>query len=229
MIARYGADALRAYILFMAPPDKDLDWSYEGLDGMWRFLNRVWRLIDEIAEESTPEGARASGAAEKGLRRAAAASIMKCGDDVEGFQFNTALSAVMEYVNAVHDYRRDVPVGKRDSTLLRSAARDLTLLLAPFAPHMTEELWHEVLGESGSVHRQSWPAFDPSALVSEEVELPVQVNGKVRDRLTVAVDAAESDVVTAALALPNVAAHLEGKTLRKVVVVPGKLVSVVAS
>jgi leucyl-tRNA synthetase len=229
MIARYGADALRAYILFMAPPDKDLDWSYEGLDGMWRFLNRVWRLIDEIAEESTSEGARASGAAEKGLRRAAAASIMKCGDDVEGFQFNTALSAVMEYVNAVHDYRRDVPVGKRDSTLLRSAARDLTLLLAPFAPHMTEELWHEVLGESGSVHRQSWPAFDPSALVSEEVELPVQVNGKVRDRLTVAVDAAESDVVTAALALPNVAAHLEGKTLRKVVVVPGKLVSVVAS
>jgi leucyl-tRNA synthetase len=229
MIARYGADALRAYILFMAPPDKDLDWSYEGLDGMWRFLNRVWRLIDEIAEESTSEGARASGAAEKGLRRAAAASIMKCGDDVEGFQFNTALSAVMEYVNAVHDYRRDVPVGERDSTLLRSAARDLTLLLAPFAPHMTEELWHEVLGESGSVHRQSWPAFDPSALVSEEVELPVQVNGKVRDRLTVAVDAAESDVVTAALALPNVAAHLEGKTLRKVVVVPGKLVSVVAS
>jgi leucyl-tRNA synthetase len=131
-------------------------------------------------------------------------------------------------VNAVYDYRRDVPQGARDLGLLRAAASDLTLLLAPFAPHMAEELWSGVLGESGSVHRATWPDYDPSALIADEIELPVQVNGKVRDRLTVAVDAAEDDIVAAALALPNVVLHLEGKTVRKVVVVPGKLVSVVA-
>jgi leucyl-tRNA synthetase len=229
MIARYGADVLRAYILFMAPPDKDLDWSYDGLEGMWRFLNRAWRLVDDIAAETVAasEGAAASSEAEAALRRAVAASISKCGDDIERFQFNTALSAIMEYVNAVHDYRRDVPEGDRDLGLLRAVARDLTLVVAPFAPHMAEELWRVVLGEQGSVHRQPWPAFDASALVANEVELPVQVNGKVRDRVTVAADASEEEIVRIALALPKIAAHTEGKTVRKVVVVPGKLVSVV--
>jgi leucyl-tRNA synthetase len=231
MIARYGADTLRAYILFMAPPDKDLDWSFEGMDGMWRFLNRAWRIVDEVAEESALAASAAAdpGEAEKELRRAAAASIAKCGDDIERFQFNTALSAVMEYVNALYDYRRDVPASSRDVGLLRAAVRDLTLLLAPFAPHMAEELWREVLREADSVHRQPWPDFDVSALVAEFVELPVQVNGKVRDRLTIAVGASEADVTAAALALPKVAAHLHDKSVRKVVVVPGKLVSVVAS
>ena len=230
MIAKYGADALRAYILFMAPPDKDLDWSYEGLEGMWRFLNRVWRLVDEISEE-TAAGASGSGSAdgraEKELRRAAAASVAKCGEDIGRFQFNTAISAMMEFVNAAYDYRRDVAAGSRDATLLRDVARDLTLLVAPFAPHMAEDLWRVVLGREGSVHTQSWPTFDASALVADEIELPVQVNGKVRDRVTVAADASEDEIIARALELPNVVAHTEGKTVRKVVVVPGKLVSVV--
>jgi leucyl-tRNA synthetase len=231
MIAKYGADALRAYILFMAPPDKDLDWSYDGLEGMFRFLTRAWRLVAEIAGE--PAGAdgaapSAGGPAEGELRRWVHASIAKCGDDIDRFQFNTALSAIMELVNAANDYRRDVPAGSRDTVLLRSAAENLTLVLAPFAPHMAEELWHAVLGREGSVHRQQWPAYDPAALLTETIELAVQVNGKVRDRVVVAADAAEQDVVDAVLALPNVIAHTEGKTVRKVVVVPGKLVSVVA-
>ncbi|HEY5112998.1 MAG TPA: leucine--tRNA ligase [Coriobacteriia bacterium] len=227
MIARYGADALRAYILFMAPPDKDLDWSYDGLEGMWRFLNRAWRLVDEVA--AMPASADVSGhdAASKALRRAAAAAIAKCGGDIGRFQLNTAISALMEYVNAVYDYRRDVPAGSQDSALLRAVARDLVMLMAPFTPHMAEELWRTVLGEDGSVHRQSWPRFDPSALVSDEIELPVQVNGKVRDRVVVAADASEEVVVAAALALPNVVAHTTGKTVKKVVVVPGRLVSIV--
>jgi leucyl-tRNA synthetase len=229
MIARYGADALRAYVLFMAPPDKDLDWSYEGLEGMWRFLNRVWRLIDDIAAETAGGRAvaAAGGAPETTLRRAAAASIAKCGADIERFQFNTALSAIMEYVNAAYDYRRDVPADARDVALLRRVATDLTLLMAPYAPHMAEELWRGALGHTASVHRHSWPEFDAAALVADEVELPVQVNGKVRDRVTVAVDATEDEVVAAALALPNVVAHTAGRTVRKVVVVPGRLVSVV--
>jgi leucyl-tRNA synthetase len=229
MIARYGADALRAYILFMAPPDKDLDWSYGGLEGMWRFLNRVWRLVDDIALETKTDrhGTAAGSPAEAAVRRAMAASIAKCGDDIERFQFNTALSAIMEYVNAVYDYRRDVSAHDRDPALLRGAAVELTLLVAPFAPHLAEELWREVLGEQGSVHRQNWPVFDPSALVADEVEMPVQVNGKLRDRVTVATDASEDVIVTAALALPNVVAHIGDMTVRKVVVVPGKLVNVV--
>jgi leucyl-tRNA synthetase len=229
IIARYGADTLRAYILFMAPPDKDLEWSNEGLEGMWRFLNRVWRLVDDIVDE-TAEGcgvAAAGGPAEASLRRAVAASVSKCGDDIDRFQFNTALSAIMEFVNAAYDYRRDVPAGSRDLALLRGVASDLTLLVAPFAPHMAEELWRGVLAEPGSVHRRPWPAFDPAALEADEIELPVQVNGKVRDRVTVAADACEEDIVAAALMLPNVAAHTEGKTVRKVVVVPGRLVSIV--
>jgi leucyl-tRNA synthetase len=229
MIAKYGADALRAYILFMAPPDKDLDWSYGGLEGMWRFLNRAWRLVDDIAGETSQGSSVAGtgGAAETTLRRAMAASIAKCGDDIERFQFNTALSAIMEFVNAAYDYRRDVPEGSRDLVLMRSVATDLTLLLSPFAPHMGEELWREVLGEQGSVHRHSWPVFDSSALLADEVEMPVQVNGKVRDRVVVAADAGDDEIVAAALALPKVITYTEGKTVRKVVVVPGKLVSVV--
>jgi leucyl-tRNA synthetase len=229
MIARYGADALRAYILFMAPPDKDLDWSYDGLEGMWRFLNRAWRLVDEISGmPAAVEATAGYEAAAKALRHATAAAIAKCGSDVERFQLNTAISALMEYVNAVYDYRRDVPAGSQDGGLLRAAARDLVMLMAPFTPHMAEELWRTILGEGGSVHQQSWPQFDPSALVSDEVELPVQVNGKVRDRIVVAADATEEAIIAAALALPNVVVHTSGKTIRKVVVVPGKLVSVVA-
>ena len=229
MIARYGADALRAYILFIAPPDKDLDWSYGGLEGMWRFLNRAWRLVDDIAGE-TADGcgvAAAGDPAASALHRALHASIAKCGDDIARFQFNTALSSVMELVNAAYDYRRDVAVGSRDLPLQRKVATDLTLLLAPFTPHMSEELWRETLGQRDSVHRQSWPLFDPTALVADEITLPVQVNGKVRDRLTVSADAPEKDIVAAALALPNVMTHTAGKTVRKVVVVPGRLVSVV--
>jgi leucyl-tRNA synthetase len=230
MVAKYGADALRAYILFMAPPDKDLDWSYEGLEGMWRFLSRAWRLVDEIAEE-TAAGcgvAAAGGPGERALRAAMHRSIGRVTEDVERFQFNTAISAVMELVNATMDYRRDKPAGSRDLALLREAGETVTLLLSPVAPHMGEELWRVVLGHEGSVHRAQWPDFDPSAVVMDEVEIPVQVNGKVRDRLTVPVDIDEESLKAAALALPNVAAHIAGLTVRKVVVVPGKLVSIVA-
>jgi leucyl-tRNA synthetase len=156
-------------------------------------------------------------------------SIRKCTDDVERFQFNTALSAVMELVNAANDYRRDVPPASRNAALVREVAETVTLLLSPTAPHLGEELWQVVLGNVGTVHRHAWPVFDPSAVTVDEVELAVQVNGKVRDRVTVPADASEDEIIAAALALPNVAAHTEGKTVRKVVVVAGRIVSVVAS
>ncbi|MBI5232504.1 MAG: leucine--tRNA ligase [Coriobacteriales bacterium] len=227
MIERYGADALRAYILFMAPPDKDLEWSYEGLDGMFRFLGRAWRLVTEIAEETAGGcGVAAAGdAAAQKLRREMHRVIGKVTDDVERFQFNTAISAMMELVNAANAYRGEVAQGARDLALMREVAVTLTLLLAPFVPHMAEELWRGVLTEDGSVHRQAWPEFDPSAAAAEEVELAVQVNGKVRGRITVPVELDDEEVIE--IALSEVASHVEGREIKKVVVVGGRLVSVV--
>jgi leucyl-tRNA synthetase len=228
MIARYGADALRVYILFMAPPEKDLDWSYEGLEGMSRFLGRVWRLAGETAEDTPPAAPSAAPDARAGaLRRETHVAIKRVGEDVARFQFNTALSAVMELVNAANEYRRDVPTAERDGAVLADAVRTVVLLLAPFAPHLGEELWREVLRQEGSVHRQQWPAYDAEAAAAEELEIPVQVNGKVRDRLIVPADVSQEDLQERALASEKVQAHIEGKTVRKIVVVPGKLVSIV--
>jgi leucyl-tRNA synthetase len=229
IIAKFGCDTLRAYILFMAPPDKDLEWSFEGLEGMWRFLGRVWRLVTDVAEEiASGNGVAAAGdAASKKLHREMHRVTAKVTDDIGRFQFNTAISAVMELTNTAYDYRREVPSGSRDLALLREVAETLSLLMAPFTPHMCEELWRVVLGHERSVHAEEWPAYDPSACLADEVELAVQVNGKVRGKVNVAADLPESDVI--AVALSAVAGHIEGREVKKVVVVAGKLVSVVVS
>ena len=228
MIGKYGADTLRAYILFMAPPDKDLEWSYEGVEGMYRFLARVWRFVTEVASGGSGSGAvEDDSPAEKTLRREMHRVTGKVTGDVERFQFNTAIAALMELTNAAYDYRSAVIAQARDAGLMREVAERLVLLLAPFVPHMAEELWVEVLGKAGSVHAATWPEFDAAAAAADEVELAVQVNGKVRSRIVVAADAAEDDVRAAALA--GVASWVEGKDVKKVVVVPGKLVSVVVA
>ncbi len=229
MIAKYGCDTLRAYILFMAPPDKDLEWSFEGLDGMFRFLARVSRFVDDVAEEAAAgSGVAASGdPASKKLHREMHRVIGKVTDDVARFQFNTAISGLMELTNAAYDYRREVADGQRDIALLREVAETLVLLAAPFAPHLAEELWRRVLGGETSVHLQEWPAFDASAVEADEIELAVQVNGKVRGKIVVAADLPQEDII--AVALSSVANWVEGKEIRKVVVVAGKLVSVVVA
>jgi leucyl-tRNA synthetase len=233
IIDRYGADTLRACIMFMAPPEKDLEWSFDGVDGMWRFLQRVWRLVDDLASVLAVDAvANDSGGVPDAdavtLRRAVHTTIRRVDGDIARFQFNTALSAIMELVNAANDYRRDREPGAMDRAVVRETADTLVLLLAPFVPHMAEELWQVVLGHEGSVHSQVWPTFDADAAAVDVVELAVQVNGKVRDRIVVAVDAADDDVKAAALASDKVATHLEGLDVKKVVVVPGKLVSIVA-
>jgi leucyl-tRNA synthetase len=231
IVAEFGADALRGFILFMAPPDKGLDWNQEGLEGMYRFLGRVWRYVHEVAEEAAggPATAGAWGPAEATLNRERHRVIGKVTADIERFALNTAIAAMMELLNAASEYRRAVGPGSRDRVLEGQVAETLTLLIAPFAPHMAEELWREVLGGDESVHRQAWPSFDPAAAAADEVEIAVQVNGKVRAKLTIAADAAEDVVREAALALPRIEEQLAGLTVRKVVVVPKKLVSIVAS
>jgi leucyl-tRNA synthetase len=226
IIEKYGADTLRAYILFMAPPEKDLEWSNEGVEGMWRFLSRVWRLVDDVAEQlERRECADEGGADAAVLRRAIHAAIRKVDDDVARFQFNTAISALMELVNAAYDFRRDTPAPEQPRAVLLELVDTLSRMLAPFAPHMAEELWSGVLGREGSVHRQAWPAFDEAAAAVDEIELAVQVNGKVRGRVVVGAGMAEDEI--RARALEVVAAHTEGREIAKVVVVPGKLVSIV--
>ncbi|MDR1015231.1 MAG: leucine--tRNA ligase [Coriobacteriales bacterium] len=237
MIARFGADALRVYILFMAPPDKDLDWSQEGLEGISRFVNRVWRSVHDLLGETVvdEEGVRlslyddsldATAAALRGkeLNRELHRVIGKVTADIERFNFNTAISALMELTNTTASYLK-LPLALRDGALARRVAQTLVLLVAPFAPHMAEELWQSVLGEENSVHLQPWPEFDAAQAVADTIELAVQVNGKIRARITVATGAAEDEVREAALAAA--ASYLDGKPVKKVVVVPGKLVSVV--
>ncbi len=226
VIARYGADALRAYILFMAPPDKDLEWSQEGLEGIHRFLGRVWRYVCETAEQEVhqaPEQDPGAAALERERHRV----IGKVTGDIERFQLNTALAAIMELLNAAGEYRRTVSLAGRDTALEARVAETLTLLLAPFVPHLAEELWRVVLGRSGSVHSVPWPTWDPTAAASDVIEYAVQVNGKVRGRITVEADADTAAIEAAARANPNVAEHLAGREVAKVVVVPGRLVSFV--
>ena len=226
MIAKYGADTLRAYILFMAPPDKDLEWSYEGLDGMFRWLGRVWRFVAETAEEVAGGcGVAASGDdATRTLHREMHRVIGKVTDDIARFQLNTSIAALMELTNAAYDYRNAVPVGTRDLALTRDVATTVVRLLAPYVPHMAEELWREILHEDGSVHQAAWPVFDPSAVVVDVVNMVVQVNGKVRGKVSVEISLSEEDVI--AVALTTVDAWVAGKEIKKVIVVPGKLVSV---
>ena len=229
MIAKYGADALRLYVLFMAPPDKDLEWSFDGLEGMYRWLGRVWRLVTDSADEIAQGcGVAAAGDdAAKTLHRELHRVIGKVTSDVEEFALNTSIAAMMELTNAAYDYRNAVPAGERDLSLLKQVADSLTLLLAPYVPHMAEELWREVLGNTESVHRQEWPAWDPSAAAADVIQMAVQVNGKVRAKIQVEASLGEEDII--AIALTETSKWVEDKEVKKVVVVPGKLVSVVVA
>jgi leucyl-tRNA synthetase len=233
MVLRYGADTGRLFILFAAPPEKDLDWSDQGVEGCHRFLRRAWRLVAEsreiISGGAAAGGARDPGPAEEALRRAVHTAIRKVTLDIqERFNFNTAISAIMELVNAAYAYRRETGPGGEHRRTLREALTALVLLLAPFAPHLAEEAW-EALGGKGSVHLQPWPGYDPSALQVEEVEVAVQVNGKVRGRVVVPADCSEAELLAAARANRRIGELLEGKELRRAVTVPGRLVNLIVN
>ena len=233
IIEQYGADVLRVYILFMAPPDKDLEWSPEGLEGVKRFLSRLWRLVNEAAAEidACEAGELAAPSDEErsvGARRVMHTRLKAITEDVATFGLNTAVARLMEVVNSSYDYRREVPEDRRDKAVVREGLELTTKALAPFAPHLSEEIWREVLCNESSVHTQPWPVYDEDAMEVDKVQYAVQVNGKVRARVTVPADMPEAGIRDIALAEENVASHLEGKSIEKVVVVRGRLVSVVA-
>ena len=230
LIERYGADTARLFSIFAAPPERDLDWSDQGVEGASRFLHRVWRIVargHEWLRASAPDAPPASDAA-RALRRLTHRTIARVTDDVERRNhFNTAVAAVMELVNGYAEIvQAEPPADAGLRAAIVEAVRTTVVLLAPFVPHVASELW-EQLGGTRALDAEPWPVADEAALVEDSVELVIQVNGKVRGRFTAAPDAAEDELVTRALADERVQAQIAGKPIRKTHVVPGRLVSIV--
>lgn len=231
IIERYGADTARLFILFAAPPERDLEWSEQGVEGCFRFLNRVWRLaaqFKQILETNGKSGGNRTfkdlDTQAKEMRRLTNLTIQRVTGDVGlRFNFNTAISAIMELVNALYLYKEQANVNLEVS---QEAMESIVLLLAPFAPHITEELWSE-LDHSGSVHAREWPKVDEKALVQDEKTIILQVNGKVRDRIQVPASISNQELEAKVVALEKIPEWTQGKAIAKVIIVPGKLVNLV--
>jgi len=259
IVERFGADTGRLFILFASPPEKDLDWNDQGVEGCHRFLRRVWRLVTDSAEDiGSISGRTEEEGHEAELQRSLHAAIKKVSVDIEerfnfntaisaimelvnaiyayrqalekenyNFNFNTAISAIMELVNAIYAYRQALEKENYNREILREALEKTVILLAPFAPHLAEETW-ELLGKEGSVHRQHWPTYDPDMLEVDQVEVVIQVNGKVRGRINVPADCPEESLIETARGSDRIGELLEGKEIVKTIVVPNKLVNIVA-
>ena len=226
--AKYGADTARLFILFAAPPEKELDWSDAGVEGSYRFLNRVYRLVQEYVNEIRgdfrgSETITIQSAEDKALNFQLNATVKKVTEDAGGrFSFNTAISSIMEFVNALYKYKQ----GEVNVPLMNDAIEKLILILNPFVPHITEELWND-LGHEDRVYQQNWPEFDPAALELETVEIIVQVNGKLKDKMAFGKNAEKSAIEEAALASERVQDAIAGKSVVKTIVVPNKLINFV--
>lgn len=231
ILSKYGADTARLFILFAAPPERELEWSDQGVEGSFRFLNRIWRIVQAfeavLAQKVTEYDHSNLSEADKDLRRVLHSSIKKVTNDIETrFNFNTAISTMMELVNALYAYKE---VAKEPNAgLIYEAISDLIKMMSPFVPHITEELWRGAIDANSSVHEQSWPECDEEALKVDNVEIVLQVNGKVRGRLTVPAEATKEELEKIAMADANVQAHIGDATVRKVICVPGRLVNIVA-
>lgn len=231
ILSKYGADTARLFILFAAPPERELEWSDQGVEGSFRFLNRIWRIVQAfeavLAQKVTEYDHSNLSEADKDLRRVLHSSIKKVTNDIETrFNFNTAISTMMELVNALYAYKEAVK--KPNAGLIYEAISDLIKMMSPFVPHITEELWRGAIDANSSVHEQSWPECDEEALKVDNVEIVLQVNGKVRGRLTVPAEATKEELEKIAMADANVQAHIGDATVRKIICVPGRLVNIVA-
>ncbi len=226
LLSRYGADTVRLFVVSDVPPDQALEWSEEGVEGMFRFLKRLWRLVRECVERGEPAELDLSALTpqQKALRRTTHKTIAKVTDDItRRYAYNTAIAAVRELLNAVAKFNDDSALGR---AVVREALRSSVLMLTPVVPHVCHSLWY-ALGGDNAVVDESWPVFDADAIESDSVEIVVQVNGKLRSRIQVAADADRDAMEEAALGDENVKRFIEGAAIRKVIVVPGKLVNLV--
>jgi leucyl-tRNA synthetase len=228
IVERYGADTARLFILFAAPPERDLEWSDQGVEGCYRFLNRIWRLVTENVELS--KGAKGYDynrltQKDKDMLYVINYTIKKVTEDIEErFNFNTAISAVMEMVNALYQYKEEKEFNR---AIFSEGIEKLIVLMAPFAPHISEELWHRVKDDGSSVHSQNWPQYNADALVKDEITIVIQVNGKVRSRIDVPADMDEEVVKQKALEDEKIKSYTEGQKIVKIITVPGKLINIV--
>lgn len=231
IISKYGADTARLFIMFAAPPERELEWSDQGVEGSFRFINRFWRIVShfqgELAQKVTSYDTSKLDEADKELRRVLHNTIKKVTDDIEQrFNFNTAISAMMELVNALYVYKEAQK--NYNAGLVYETVSALLRLLAPFVPHVTEELWHGVIDADSSVHAQSWPKAEAEAMKVDNVEIVLQVNGKVKGRLVVPAEAGKEELEKLALADEHIAAMVDVGKIVKIVCVPGRLVNIVA-
>ncbi len=230
LIEKYGADTARMFCLFAAPPEKDLDWSDQGVEGSSRFLGRVWRLIYDHHNRLKgvapfPFGISLPGP-QRSLRQKIHKTIKKVTEDIERFHFNTAISAIMELVNEIYGSEVKDASDEASRRVMREALETVTLLLSPFVPHFSEELW-EALGHRDSIMRTPWPDYDREAILEEEILIVIQVNGKLRDRMMLPASYGEEEVKAWALKSERIQKLLEGKEIKRVILVPRKLVNIV--
>jgi leucyl-tRNA synthetase len=227
LITKYGADTARLFSLFAAPPEKDLDWNDQGVDGSFRFLNRIWKLVHDrldLVRNATEMDVASLTSDERSLRRAVHKTIRKVTEDVEDrFHFNTAIASVMELLNILQPAESASP---NFAAVMKEALESVILLMGPFVPHITEELWSR-MGHTTPLSDSSWPDYDRAAIIDEEILMVVQVNGKLRSKITVPAGTGEEELKTAALTDEKVSSFLEGQTIRKVLCVQGKLVNIV--
>jgi leucyl-tRNA synthetase len=229
LIEQYGADTVRLFILFAAPPDQSLEWNDEGVDGAARFLKRLWKLVhahvSPLSSVATLD-VDVLGSEQKNMRRKLHETIAKVSDDIgRRHTFNTAIAAVMELMNELGKFDDDSEQG---IAVTREVVEAIVLLLSPIVPHITQQLWND-LGHDDLLADAAWPQSDESAMVRDEIELVVQVNGKLRSRINVAANADKDSIEATALADEKIVANIDGKTVRKVIVVPGRLVNIVAN
>jgi len=230
MIERYGADTTRLFSLFAAPPERDLDWNDQGVEGAYRFLSRIWRLVFEtknlLLNATLPEGEIKNKQAKKVYQKTHE-TIKKVTEDIERFHFNTAIAAIMELLNEVFSLPIDNRAPDKEVvSVLKDAVRTTLLLLSPFVPHITEELWQEI-GEKGSIINQPWPIYDEKVLKKEEKLIVIQINGKLRSRIMVKSDATDDEIKDLALKDEKVKKFIQGKKIKKSIIVPGKLINIV--
>jgi len=233
MVARFGADSTRMYALFAAPPDRDLDWQEAGVEGVHRFISRIYRFVMRYAHVARETNAAAGGASAplspsaRAIQRKLHQTIRRVTDDFQGrWHFNTCVAAIMEFVNELYSIDEEIAAGNFPAEVLADAQRRVVLLLAPFAPYVAAELW-QALGEPDSILRHPWPEYDPALAKEDEIEYPIQINGKLRSRVSVPADSPEEFVRERALADEKVQAAANGKQMAKIIVVPGKLVNIV--
>lgn len=222
LIEKYGADTVRLYTLFISPPEKDAEWNDRGVEGAWRFLNRVWRLVEEGPRQGSMGGGKDSA-----LKQKTHFTIKKVTEDMEGtFHFNTAISSIMELVNEIYECMGPQEHKSVDAQDIIKAVNTVVILLAPFVPHIAEEMW-EKLGNKESIFKAQWPEYDKNALNQTTIELPIQVNGKLRSKIEVPSAAVEDDIKKIVMEDPVVNKWIEGKPLKKIIIVKGKLVNLV--